>query len=585
MSRNVRYRLETVVLILGFLVTALTVPFSAPAHSQSRSLGKVVIKVTLNDNEKAANLVQNFGLVIKKLNSSSPEKTVSAIQVKTTADGSASLSLLPGDYVVESEKPLIINGKSYEWSVKLKVELGSTALLELSNHDATITEADAALKRGRIVDEADLLKVLSDSVVSVQGELGQGTGSIVDSTGLILTSQHVIDRSKELRVQFDGSKKVAAKLVVEDPDLDLAVLWVDLSACSSCKALAMAEPKSGSDAVLDGARVFTISSPLTQNKTLTEGTLRNTENGIKLDFRIARIDSGAPVFNAVGEMIGVVKFVDQNGTRPGASGVIRIQDSQVLLAKARQTIKEATAFPSAETLPTEPGDSYPAGVLKSKVDLKKFRPKAYEADIGPYRLTMITPVLKYYIIEQNRIALERLQKKSEKGETLTTPVITNSFYELRNWGDYVNEIRPVVHLLVVPEVSATGKSTFLSLLTLGIGLMSGSPMILPADFKFKADFQEMSLTCDGKLVTPIQRGKIEFIKSLSSYLKTKPRSAYAGVYTYSAEIFGPDKCQQLNLQVVSQQSPKAPEIRLIDPKMVQQVWSDFEPYRNPAGKQ
>jgi len=556
---------------------AITPFFSASAYSQSQRLGKVTIKVILNDN-----LGQNFGLVIKKLNDGS---VISAIRVKTTADGSVSVSLTPGDYVVESEKPLIVNGKSYEWSVKLKVESGSTALLELDTEDATITTTDNALRRGRIVDETDLLKVLSDGVVNVQGELAQGTGSIVDGTGLILTSQHVIERSKEVRVQFGAGKKVAAKLVVEDPDLDLAVVWVDLSTCPSCKALAMLGPGSESNTVLDGARVFTISSPLAQDKTLTKGTLRNTGEVISPDFKIASIDSGAPVFNALGEVIGVLKFADQNGIRPGASGVIRIQDSRVLLAKARQMIKEAIAFPSTAMLPTEPGDSYPADDLKNKMDLKKFKPKAYEADFGEYQLTMITPVLKHYIIEKNRIAFERQKKKIEKDGIITSPVMMNSFYELRNWGDYVNQMRPVVHLLVVPEVSATGKSTFLSLLTLGVGVMSGAAMVLPADFKFKADFEEMALTCDGKLVTPIQRGKIELIKSLTSYLKMKQRTAYAGVYTYSAESFAPDKCKQMSLQIVSQQSPATPEIRVVDPKMVQQVWSDFEPYRRQVGNQ
>lgn len=110
-------------------------------------------------------------------------------------------------------------------------------------------------------------------------------------------------------------------------------------------------------------------------------------------------------------------------------------------------------------------------------------------------------------------------------------------------------------------------------------------MILPADFKFKADFEEMSLTCDGKIITPIQRGKIEFIKNLSSYLKIKQRTAYAGVYTYSAETFAPDKCKLMSLQVVSQQSPTTPKIKVVDPRMVQQVWSDFEVYRQQAGKQ
>lgn len=110
--------------------------------------------------------------------------------------------------------------------------------------------------------------------------------------------------------------------------------------------------------------------------------------------------------------------------------------------------------------------------------------------------------------------------------------------------------------------------------------MGGAPMFLPPDFKFKADFEEMSLTCDGKAVTPIQRGKIEFIKSLSSYLKMKERTAYAGVYTYSAETFAPDKCKQISLQVVSHQNPKTPEIKVVDQRMVQQVWRDFEPYRH-----
>lgn len=563
MSRNTRYPRKIFALLLVCSMIAIT------AHSQSQRLGKVMIKVIRNDN-----LGQNFGLVIKKLNN---ESVISAIRTKTTADGSVSLSLTPGDYVVESEKPLIVNGKSYEWSVKLKVESGSAASLELNNEDATITAADEALRRGRIVDDTDLLTVLSNGVVNVQGELAQGTGSIVDSTGLILTSQRVIERSKEIRVQFGADKKVAAKLVGDDPDLDLAVVWVDPSTCPSCKAL---EATSGSNTVVEGARIFMISSPLAQDKTLTRGTLIKTADGISPDFKIASIDSGAPVFNALGEVIGLLKFADQNGARPGASGVIRIQDSQVLLAKARQMIKDATAIPSAEMLPTEPGDSYPAEDLKNKVDLKTFKPKAYEADFGEYQLTMITPVLKHYIIEKNRIAFEKQRKKIEKDGVITSPVMANSFYELRNWGDYVNQMRPVVHLLVVPEVSATGKSTFLSLLMLGSGLM-----VLPPDFKFKVDFEEMALTCDGKLVTPIQRGKIEFIKSLTSYLKQKQRTAYAGVYTYSAESFAPDKCKQMSLQIVSQQNPTTPEIRVVDPKMVQQVWSDFEPYRRQAGNQ
>jgi len=136
------------------------IAFTAPAYSQSRTLGKVSIKVTLNDNEKTAHLVQNFGLVVKKLDN---ESETAAIRVKTAADGSVSVSLIPGDYVVESEKPLIVDGKSYEWSVKLKVESRSTALLELSNANVTITAADDALRRGRIASTSFATGVITST--------------------------------------------------------------------------------------------------------------------------------------------------------------------------------------------------------------------------------------------------------------------------------------------------------------------------------------------------------------------------------------------------------------------------------------
>ena len=84
MSRNTRYRREKFVLLIGCLLTALTEPFSAPAHLQSRTLGKVAIKVTLNTDDQAAAPVQNFALVVKKLSDGSADVVTSAIPIRTT---------------------------------------------------------------------------------------------------------------------------------------------------------------------------------------------------------------------------------------------------------------------------------------------------------------------------------------------------------------------------------------------------------------------------------------------------------------------------------------------------------------------
>ena len=85
MSRITRYRRGRFALLLGCLLTALTVPFSAPAHLQSRRPGKVTLKVILKADDQAAAPVQNFGLVVKKLNDGSAETVISPTALKTGA--------------------------------------------------------------------------------------------------------------------------------------------------------------------------------------------------------------------------------------------------------------------------------------------------------------------------------------------------------------------------------------------------------------------------------------------------------------------------------------------------------------------
>ena len=56
-----------------------------------------------------------------------------------------------------------------------------------------------------------MFKTLRDGVVTVQGELEPGTGFIIDASGLILTNQHVIDQSNDIRVRFDKNTAVKAR--------------------------------------------------------------------------------------------------------------------------------------------------------------------------------------------------------------------------------------------------------------------------------------------------------------------------------------------------------------------------------------
>jgi S1-C subfamily serine protease len=100
----------------------------------------------------------------------------------------------------------------------------------------------------------------------------------VDERGLILTNQHVVSNSKELRVQFDRTHKVRAVLVAEDRDRDVAVLWANLSPCARARPLKIAAARDGEPAVIEGERVFAIGSPLSQEKILTSGIVSKVES-------------------------------------------------------------------------------------------------------------------------------------------------------------------------------------------------------------------------------------------------------------------------------------------------------------------
>ncbi len=563
----------------------LTLPCATFAQSTSSNAATVSIKVAVVDKNLSVKPVPKTNLVIQKLDSSGiSDATAPPVQVATNFDGAASVSLPPGNYVIKSEKALEFDGKIYQWAVNFKVEVGKQAAVELSNDNAVITEASSASSitapaKRRVTEETELFQKLRDGVVTVEGELGHGSGFIVDGQGLIVTNQHVVSASKELRVQFDREHKVIATLLAEDKDKDVAVLWANLSACATCKALTLADATKEDDAVVEGEKVFAIGSPLNQNKILTAGIVSKVEKrAIISDININPGNSGGPLFNSLGEVIGITTFGDaSHGVGPGVSGIIKIEEAQALIGKAKLAAKDDKR-PSSDLLPVEPQEAFPVDAIKTRVDVKKFDTKPYKTDAGRYKVTMLTPVMKFYMEEKDRLEAAKERDKRNKHKEGAQGTI-DKFRDLHNWAEYVGELKPVVQILAIPEIKATGKSMLLS----GVLIAGGVPAML--DMKFKADFYEMSLLCDGKTIAPIQRGKAEFAAQMPNYYKAKTRYTYAGIYTYPIDAFDPAKCQRVELKLFSEEDPTKPETKLLTPQMVQKIWTDFNEYRQPQKQQ
>ena len=149
------------------------------------------------------------------------------------------------------------------------------------------------------------------------------------------------------------------------------------------------------------------------------------------------------------------------------------------------------------------------------------------------------------------------------------------FKDLRVWKEYAGELAPAVDILALPETTATMKSMALSALTnVTVGYST------PLDHKYKADFSQMKLLCDGKEVTPVRRTKTEIARDLQNYYKTKKRYTYAGVYTYPYDVFAPGRCTDMVVHVFSEEDIETPIVSTVTDAIKNRIWNDFADFRS-----
>jgi serine protease Do len=150
-----------------------------------------------------------------------------------------------------------------------------------------------------------------------------GSGFIIDEKGIVVTNNHVIQGAEDIFVTIRDSKEYKAKVIGKDPYMDLAVLEIE----SDEKF----EPVSfgDSDKARVGDWVIAIGNPFGFGGTVTSGIIssRNRDIGltryddfIQTDASINQGNSGGPLFNLKGEVVGINTAI----IAPGASGSIGI---------------------------------------------------------------------------------------------------------------------------------------------------------------------------------------------------------------------------------------------------------------------
>jgi serine protease Do len=206
---------------------------------------------------------------------------------------------------------------------------------------------------------------------------GQGSGFIVSADGIILTNAHVVRDAKEVVVKLTDRREFIAKVLGSDTTTDVAVLKID------AKDLPVVALGNVADLRV-GAWVLAIGSPYGLENTVTAGVVsakgRSLPNDgsvpfIQTDVAVNPGNSGGPLFNARGEVVGInSQIYSQTGGYQGVSFAIpidvaiKIKDQIVATGKAQHARLGVTIQDVNQALADSFKLDSPSGALVSSVE-------------------------------------------------------------------------------------------------------------------------------------------------------------------------------------------------------------------------
>ena len=148
---------------------------------------------------------------------------------------------------------------------------------------------------------------------------GAGSGFVVDPSGYILTNNHVVEKAERLTVKLSDGRVVRARIVGADPDTDIALIKVD---AGKLPAAVLGD----SSTLRVGDWVCAIGNPLGYEHTLTVGVVsflgrklfdKSLDNYIQTDAAINFGNSGGPLINSRGEVIGINAAISSRASNIG----------------------------------------------------------------------------------------------------------------------------------------------------------------------------------------------------------------------------------------------------------------------------
>jgi hypothetical protein len=461
--------------------------------------------------------------------------------VVTATDGTAALRLPPGKYIVESDRPFVLNGRRYEWTVLVDLAAGREAPLVLSADNASIgvaTERDqtSPIPGATLDRSASVLTAWQDSTFALWAPRAHASGFLADGAGLVATSLRALDGATNVAVQISRILKVSGVVVAADPSADVAVVRVHPSTVAGLRPVPMAcdtpatpdavEESIAIDVSLTGARGVTSRAFLTPSSV------------------------GGPVFGDDSRAIGLVSppvgtETDMRVTSAGA----------VCAAVVRARVAEATT-PDPAALPIEPARPLPIAEIKAIAARAPAAPTAYRVSSSDFDVTFLTPVLMASVQARQGWTSGSTAEEWSGGRVAT---------EFEQWTDYVATNPPVIFVRVSPRLV----EGFWMKVARGAASTQGAQ--IPPIKRLRPGFSAMRLRCGQRDVIPIHPFRIQTRVSDTEAIEE-------GFYAFDPDAVGPH-CGSVSLVLSSVKDPGKAETVTVAPSIIRRVWDDWAWYR------
>jgi serine protease Do len=166
---------------------------------------------------------------------------------------------------------------------------------------------------------------------------GAGTGFIIDEAGHILTNHHVIEGADRITVKLTDGRSLRAHVIGSDPETDIALIKIDATGKFAHATLG------DSDDLRVGEWVCAIGNPLAYEHTVTVGVVSfigrklfdmSLDNYIQTDAAINFGNSGGPLINSRGEVIGINSAISRQASSIGFA--VPINQAKLILPQLKE---------------------------------------------------------------------------------------------------------------------------------------------------------------------------------------------------------------------------------------------------------